>query len=637
MTMKFNKLAIGLLLGTMMTTSALAQDVVMRRPIPMLKNGAGQDCAVTNTCPPDLPDESIVAYGYGLRCPISTDCYKATYIEADDDVIISPVDASFCQTAQTPEQAELLDWAGLTPGGPNFNADNVCNNPGTAYLWGGYCNGTEAVYYCGGFSENMQPILHPESACENYVPQPEHASVIATWAINGMVTNAQKIANPLNCSGNPDPEPDEDTGLEYDPDQDDGLEVELARGGTYSWEVGAWQGNATCGEVGTLNRVVRCVETRRSGPVFGPVGMGPHSEIFQVSFSDEYAERRTNAVYTGDEISPEKAILGSDEKANVLNVQTSANTTRHYIDPNVCVAEIGSPPPNRYTGTEANCDHELELENEGQWTAPSGQDPMCSDNATFTPQYRCVSSVTGQTLPLSICMANLNTGETSFDNIQATQVGNYSGCTAEWIRTPSGPSCHESIDLSSPNGPLKVVEAYGACVRSDGKILTGADESACDPAERPETIVYQAGTCYVNFTYQDWDGVCWGNLKSGWSRNIEDFVETRTSVFIGTMNQGGAALCAATNSICCQERYNVTDGVVETVGGSAPKDTFGKQIYNDDPAQILPDWGKVTVYPDGTVERDESTKFYYAEGAKRYHTVAASNIIYTIDPPAPID
>lgn len=599
------KLALGLLLGTFMTTGVMAQDVVMRRPIPMLKNGGGQDCTVTNTCPPDLPDGSRVAYGYALRCPITLDCYRATYVEEVDDVVVSPVDASFCQSVQTPDQIQLLDWAGLVPGGPGFNAENVCNNPNTAYLWYGYCNGAQPEYICGGFSESAPTVIHPDSTCENYIPQPEHEGIIAMWVANGMMTNEQKIANPIDCGQGGGPgggpgggNPDEDDVWENGEEENDPNPGIPARGGTLKWKPGPWRGNATCGEIGTLRRSISCVEERIKRP-------------------------------------PIDVVLPEDYEPEIEEV---------YVSNESCRQNLGMAPISVYTGRHANCNYELEILNGQEWFDPNGGDPTCSETARLTPEYRCMNAATREEVSLDYCQFNLNTGQEEKFQEVTDIVGNFEGCTAQWTAQTSVIGCFNSLSPSSGNGPVKVSEVVYVCRRSDGRTLSGSQAIACE-GEQPATQMIGSGSCFKNFNTEVYDGICWDSV----ARQVEHsnpavFQSTRTNIFLGEMGQGGAAACVSSGATCCQTRYNMDLQRYETVGSTGEISRYytnfiniepgDHMMYLDDGKSVETKYGSCSFKPNSSVcEPDLSTVYWYSAGRGHYVTMGGSGIVYT--PTAP--
>ena len=559
---------------------------------------------------PESPSNGTVAFGYRPMCPSDGICFRMTATDDRGGYDTVQVDEALCRQPQSDESRNLAAWAGYLPGGTVSPAD-MCSNPNNIYGWIGSCDNGSLFKFCMGLDGSSSTLVaasQPDATCQSYVPSAAAAAILAKL---GLQTNEQIQQTAASCSPtgpiNPQPGPGDVPGLEDDPSTRPDDPSSGGGGGFYEWEVGQWTGGGQCGVQSTLTRAVRCVKYPYDEPV---ILSSVDDGTVKVSFSGE-APKMSRAIWDPSTKAGMSAavVRPGDAKVGAINAQELEfpfpdGEEKLYVAYEECRNELGYAPPNRYVGTQANCDYEKEKVSDGDWTNPFGGSATCSANAIRIPEYRCVSKSTGEEVDLGVCANNLKDGGSPDDSMVMPERGNYSGCTASWQTESYEIGCHTTTDPNSPEGPILLNQTQSRCVRSDGTVLEGVDEAACSASDRPMDGVKEGGSCYRTFDQSVWDGLCLAH-KPGNSYPGDDMTSWRTVIFDGSMYSGGAKACVESGATCCQERYNYTNGKVETVGSNRPIEPMskyygvgsgGRGIYMDD-GTIFKYAGTVTYPP----------------------------------------
>jgi hypothetical protein len=545
---------------------------------------------------PEQPSKGVVGFGYQPMCPSDEVCYRVTSTDESGNYETAQVDQAFCRQPQSDASRNLAAWAGYLPGGSATPAE-MCSSASNIYGWIGSCSSGSMFRLCLGVDAGATPLItsiQPEASCRSYVPTPAAAAFMANF---GLLTNEQIQETAASCTPtgpiDPTPVPGDVPGLEDDPSTRPDDPSSGGGGGFYEWEVGEWTGGGQCGVQSTLTRAVRCVKYPWDEPVIiGSVDDG----TVKVSFSGE-APKISRAIWDPSTKAGMSAavVRPGDAKAGAIRAQEMelpfpGGGDRMYVSYDECRSELGYAPPNRYVGTKANCDYEKEKVSDGTWTNPYGGSATCSADAIRFPEYRCVSKSTGEEVDLGVCSNNLKDGGSPDAELTMPERGNYAGCTASWETQSYEIGCHTTTDPNSPEGPILLTQTQSRCVRSDGTVLEGIDEAACSASDRPMDGIRNGGSCYRTFDQSVWDGICFAH-KPGNSYPGDDLTTWRTVVFEGSMYGGGAKACVESGATCCQERYNYTKGITETVGSNKPiahmsqyyaVGSGGRGIYSDD-------------------------------------------------------
>lgn len=504
----------GLLVSVAMPV--MAQDVVMRRPLP--RNVTTTPTAPTPppaVTPPVQPQDGQVGYGYYPACDSEArpECSQATAISFPWGVstMTQSVDDSFCQMEQTPESINVARWSGMTPGGVGVDPFEMCEKDDLIFGYYQSCryNQTPAfTYECYGFDESTRMSApFPDASCRSSAtPQ----SVLDQYGM-ASVEMVDNNVDQYGCGDDndpgplPEPEPEEPTEPEEPP---------TTPGMTYDhqWTAGPWDGAAVCGQPSTLSREIACVrydvtEEGRINPVPAP------SRTCEWAASNDKPETE----YSGDQ-------AGCSFR----------------------IEEISGPGGGGIGGGGIGDNGEY------GWTllddAPPGDTPFCSSYAVYNPQLRCVSDQTDTEVSMSYCTENYSSGGVR-NTVGDRKVGNFSGCTAEWKLVAGEGNYCSGDDLL-----MDIVDH--ACVRRGQRV----DDVQCAPEDRPSAqttmVIGRCDTRY--FGLDTFGGMCMGG-PAGTGRVIERSIpQPYADSWSGNLHfaspesvAAAEALCESAEASCC--------------------------------------------------------------------------------------
>jgi hypothetical protein len=371
--------------------------------------------------------------------------------------------------------------------------------------------------------------------------------------------------------------------------------------GTYQWTTGPWSGASVCGQQSHLTRSVGCqrLSPEDSGPVIGAVTPRDQgrAETLQASWGMSTPDGPVvlqGAVYdpSSADVRMRLAQFGGDDGGDGMKITP--------VPISYCLDNAGPAPANVYDGTRAGCQYDTEVTGWTQFEDPwnPGVFAGCSSSAVSYPIVTCHDQ-SGAVVDNGYCYENFADGGTRNDDVEQPKVGNYSSCTANWVEDDAFVGCKSSLDPGSDPGPIQVSYVSYHCERSDGTWLDGVDAGACPASDRPFDGYRQVGSCHQSFDQSTYNGVALGHRSLG----SGDTSNYRTVVFQGDMYSGGAAACIAAGSTSCEERWNLTKGVMETVGSSLPIATGGYGSYLDDGDPSI-GYGATTYGPGDEVHHD---------------------------------
>lgn len=122
----------------LVASNAQAQDLVMRRPLPIGNGISSTPDSVTPTptpaatptpSPPGVPTNRIgMGYGYSLVCSQTPtmSCYKVERSTTEEPLRFTPVAAATCKTAQNEDAVAFVQTSGLKPGRSDLDVNAEC-------------------------------------------------------------------------------------------------------------------------------------------------------------------------------------------------------------------------------------------------------------------------------------------------------------------------------------------------------------------------------------------------------------------------------------------------------------------------------------------------------------------------------
>lgn len=416
---------------------------------------------------PPLPPVGTIAYGYTANCnPPQIVCHRMEVTSTSGGLSTnsSIVDFSQCQVDQGEDAANVISRFGYKLGqaGANSNAAAYCQNASFVYGYAGNCDYNYATGQqvpstrCIGIevpapaTGGVSWVPFPDGKCE----EPQTPAQLAQARDFGFYNHKQEAYEEAQqwCGAPSTPTP---TPTPTPSGPEDGLEIDndwVSEGqnppwSVYDphWEVGEWQGQAVCGEEGTINRNVYCMATGPCTPKPGHDLCGPGDYPDPVVVPSSYCEGQTM-------------------------------------------------PRTTYTGAAANCGYELSYIY-GDWeNMGDAGDETCSDNARRERIPMC-RTADGNDVNLSYCRYNLQNGG-SEQNISNVEWGNYAGCTYHSSERTSGSTCNEAAATA--------VVTSADCYRSDGAWV--ANSYCPDIAGKTFPYTKQTGTCSRRFDLTDRSG-----------------------------------------------------------------------------------------------------------------------------------
>lgn len=315
---------------------------------------------------------------------------------------------------------------------------------------------------------------------------------------------------------------------------------------TYSWDVGEWQGQATCGQQSEMTRRVSCT--------------GDSWEQGRITVADHYCT---------DAVGPKPA-------------------TRYTGDGAGCDYTPVIPSPDEVdSGSAPNPDH-ISVE----WQAPEwgGGTATCSSDAWRNLPYTCQDQ-DGRTVDNRFCREQLYEGGTPADWLPQREYGNYRGCKAHWETKQRDLGCHAAGDpYGSVRGAVHYAVKTTMCVNEDGTVLQGTGEAACenDP-DRPFDGIVTVGSCRMEARSSGIAGSC---LASG---GVIDRVTTmRQNRELNVDSTAFATACFNAGATCVASR-STADGnyklepnntlQIICTGGEPNVIGLGSRFYNDECSQ----------------------------------------------------
>jgi hypothetical protein len=513
---------------------------------------------------------------------------------------IAPASDQSCLQTLTPEQINAARFVGLVPGSPAANPGAVCQEDGYQFGFVEECIPNGFRYTCVGINQSL-PFFStfPESKCASAPYDPQNFDAFgflspAQVASGQDVIGCGGVKDPQDPTGPTDPTDPTDPGTSTDPSdiEDPGTEPP-ADVCSYRWEAGAWTGEATCGTSSTLHRTVSCVASTCGGP--GPV-IGS-ADGLDLPGSDPLMQASYGFGPDGAKLIP--AQLGPP----------IGNISSVTVSPSYCYDSIGQAPVTKYVGTQAGCSFTSETVT-GEWQEPYGGDPTCSASAFRTKSIVCKNS-NGDTVDASLCTLNLQNGGAENTSAYEPEVGNFSGCTAEWKPVSFDIGCKVSGQpTGTEKGPVFYSYIENQCVRSDGTVLTGVDTVSCSGPKGTDGYAV-TGSCSPTF-------FAYGQTACVGPKAL--IIESGFSDYRAMYEGGGAAACLGAGMNCCAIQsvdYNDGRGVITQIVGTIAEPVTRLTYYMDfDSYETC--YGSRVIFPDGTVKEDWCILGYAADNSPIY-------------------
>ena len=313
--------------------------------------------------------------------------------------------------------------------------------------------------------------------------------------------------------------------------------------GVAQWTYGQWQGAGQCGQRSHLTREVGCqvagfpveVIGRNDGvPSFGRSG----TQL--ASYAPGKAPVAAPAIFDPS---------SSDVKVRLAQFGPGGGGDMQIttVPIEICMEQLGAPPPNTYDGDQAGCEYEPVDEGYSEWMLGDfGQGTAtCSAQAYRTPHFSC-RAPDGSPADMQYCLENVREGGTRNGYMVDAQYGNYSGCKTGWVGEADDNYCYD------PNTGDEGANHYAYytyhCARSNGDILTGPDEAGCT-GPKPSDGYKVVGSCSKVFYFGYTGQAC----EAGYSgENVLGILNIEGNDIYNSTK--GSDFCTSLGATCCSQR-----------------------------------------------------------------------------------